>query len=68
MPLVLQLHLCVTMSKYSNFGVDNSNTFWLMGYIKDFAWQQQLYDYDNVDLAITIVNFFFEADKLKITL
>ena len=40
MPLVLQLHL-VIMSKYSNFGVDTFNTFWVMSYIKDFAQQQR---------------------------
>ena len=36
MPLVLQLHQ-VLMSKYSKFGVDTYNTFWVMGYIKVFA-------------------------------
>ena len=40
MPLVLLLHL-VMMNKYSKFGVDTFNTFWVMGYIKVFAWQQQ---------------------------
>ena len=40
MPLVLQLHL-VIMSKYSMFGVDTFNTFWVIGYIKNFAWQQR---------------------------
>ena len=39
MPLVLQLHL-VMISKYSKSGVDNFNTFWVMGYFKVFAqWQ-----------------------------
>ena len=30
MPIVLQLYL-VMMSKYSKFGVDNFNTFWVLG-------------------------------------
>ena len=33
MPLVLQLHL-VMMRKYTKFGVDTFNTFWVMCYIK----------------------------------
>ena len=33
MLLVLQTHL-IMMSKYSKFGVDALNTFWVMGYIK----------------------------------
>ena len=40
MPLVMQLHN-VMMSKYSKFGVDTFYSFWVMGYIKAFAWQQQ---------------------------
>ena len=39
MPLVQQLHL-VMMSKYSKFGVDTFNTFWVMSYIKVFAQRQ----------------------------
>ena len=37
MPLVLQLHL-VKIIKYSKFDIDTINTFWVMGYIKVFAW------------------------------
>ena len=40
MPLVLQLHI-VMMSKYSQFGADTFNTFWVMVYIKVFAWHRQ---------------------------
>ena len=36
MPLVLQLHL-VMINKYSKFGVDTLNTFWVMGYINVFV-------------------------------
>ena len=39
MPLALQLHL-VRMSKYSKFGTDTLNTFWVMGYINVFAQQK----------------------------
>ena len=48
MPLVFQLHL-VMMSRYSKFGVNTFNTFWVMG-IKDFAWRRHL--------GITIVWIF----------
>ena len=40
MPFASQLHL-VMMSKYSKFDGDIFNTFWVMGYIKVFAWQGQ---------------------------
>ena len=40
MPFVLQMHL-VMMSKYSKFGVDIFNSFWVEGYITVFAWRRQ---------------------------
>ena len=40
MHLNLQLHL-VMMSKYSKFGMDTFNPFYVMGYIKVFAQQWQ---------------------------
>ena len=48
--LVLQLHL-VKIGKYSEFGVDTFNHFWVIGYIKVF-----LHDDNNDvdDLTITI--------------
>ena len=67
MSLVLQLHL-VMMSKYSKFGDDTFNTFWVVGYIK--ALHDDDNDYD--DLAITIAglkslkcdyHFLLLADK-----
>ena len=52
------------MSKYTMFGVDVFNTFWVMGYIK-FLHDDN--DNDN-DLEITIAQLlFFETDKLKMT-
>ena len=66
MPLVLQLHLD-TIGKHSKFGIDTFNTFWIITYIKVFAWQrrlrtgQQQWSRDHKSL-----NFFFETDKVKI--
>ena len=50
------------MSKYSKFGVDTLNTFWVMGYIK--YW----HDNNDNDLAITKTWFFLEKDKLKMNI
>ena len=64
MPLALQLHL-VIMSKYSKFGVDTFNTFWVMIYINFFAQQWwQLWD-DN--LVITIAQFSFQNNQANKT-
>ena len=63
MPLVLQLHL-IMMSKFSKFGVDSFNTFWVMGYIKvlhdnyfDFwqRWRQQQRSSDHNNLTFSLV-------------
>ena len=36
------------MDKYSKFGVDTFNTFWVKGCIKIFAWQQNNDNNDNL--------------------
>ena len=59
LPLALQLHF-VMMSKYSKFGVDALNTFWLMDYIKGFA-LRTFRSSDHNSLT-----FFFETVKLII--
>ena len=50
MPLVLPMYL-VMISKYSKFGVDTFNIFWVMGYIKVFAQQQQRQSSDHNSLT-----------------
>ena len=47
MPLALQLHL-VMMSKYSKFGVDAFNTFWVMS---KFKFLHNADDDNNEDLS-----------------
>ena len=61
MPLVLLMHL-VMMSKYSKFGVDTFNTFWVMGTLK---FLHNNGDNNDNDLANTIAQHFFETDELK---
>ena len=68
MPLVLQLHLAM-MSKYSKFGDDTCNTFWVMVYIKVLHDDNDTND-DNDDnnddyLAITIAWFFLRNRQAK---
>ena len=58
MPLVLQLHLM--MGTYSKFGVDIFSIFWIMGYIRVFARQQQQWSSNH-----NCFEFFFKTDKLK---
>ena len=52
MPLVFQLHL-VMMRKYSKSGVNTFNTFWVMGYIKDFPWCQRRCSTDQNSLTFS---------------
>ena len=55
---VLQLHF-VMMSKNSKFGVHTFNTFWIMSYIKVFAWRwQQSSDHNSS-------TFSAKTDQLK---
>ena len=62
MPLVLQLHL-VIMRKYSKFGVDTLNTFWLMGKFWVFKFLQD--ENNDDDLAITIAQHFLRNRQAK---
>ena len=56
-PLVLQLHL-VMLSKYSKFGFDTFNTFWVMGYMKLF-----LYDNDDKDDLVIKIAWSFRWNR-----
>ena len=59
------------MSKYSIFGVDTSNTFWVMGNIKVCAWRQRLrqlwWRQRRSSDHIQELDFFFETVELKLT-
>ena len=60
MSLVLQLQLDM-MSKYSKFSVDTFTTFWVMSYIKAFAWHWR---WQRQFLQSQQLDFFFKTDKL----
>ena len=56
-PLVIQLNL-VMIIKYSKFVLISLNTFWEMGYIKVFAWQQQQHsDHNSLTFSLKQTNY-----------
>ena len=64
MPLALQLHLVMTI-KYSKFGVDTFNTFWIVATLKILQDEDHNDDDNNDDLAIKMAQLFLPNRRAK---